>query len=61
MKNPTPEQIKQARIKAGLTQKVAGSLIYKTQKSWQNYELGYRSMDYALFELFEIKVKQWAK
>lgn len=57
MNNPTKEQVKQARLKAGLTQKAAGALIYKTQKAWQNYEIGRRSMDYALWELFLIKIK----
>lgn len=61
MNNPTKEQVRQARIKAGLTQKAAGALIYKTQKAWQNYEIGRRSMDYALFELFQMKLKQWIK
>ena len=54
--NPTPEQIKQARAAAGLTQTQAADLIYKSCRAWQQYEKGDRAMDKALFELFMIKV-----
>ena len=53
--NPTPEQIKQTRKDAGLTQTQAAELIYKARISWQQYESGARQMDRALFELFMIK------
>lgn len=56
MVSPTPEQIKQARMEAGLTQTTAGQLIYKSCRAWQQYEKGDRAMDLALFELFIIKV-----
>ena len=55
MNNPTPEQIKQARKDAGLTQTQAAALIHKTCRCWQQYEAGDRKMDYALYELFLIK------
>ncbi|MFA6213425.1 MAG: hypothetical protein WC714_28570 [Candidatus Obscuribacterales bacterium] len=57
MTNPTPNQIKQARTDAGLTQTQAAALIYKGCRCWQQWEAGSRSMDKALFELFMIKVK----
>jgi len=55
MSNPTPEEIKQARKDAGLTQTQAAALIDKTLSAWQRWEYGQRRMDTALFELFNIK------
>ena len=55
MNNPTPEQIKQARKEAGLTQSQAASLIYSELRTWQHWEKGDRDMHQALFELFTIK------
>jgi putative transcriptional regulator len=52
---PLPEQILQARQKAGLTQTEAAALIHKKLRSWQQWEAGDRVMDPALFELFTIK------
>lgn len=57
MNNPTPQQIREARTESGLTQKAAAELIYKTAKAWRNWEAGIRGMDYALWELFLLKVK----
>lgn len=58
MKNPTPEQIKQSRLNAGLTQKQAAEVIYKKVLAWQRYESGDRAMDAAYWELFLIKTGQ---
>ena len=58
MNNPTPEQVKQARATAGLTQKQAAEVIYKKVLAWQRYESGDRSMDCALYELFMLKTGQ---
>lgn len=55
MQNPTPTEIKQARLDAGLTQKQASELIYKNIRTWQQWEKGDREMDAAFFELFKIK------
>lgn len=55
---PTPEQIKQARISAGLTQTQAAELLHKSLRVWQNYELGDRGMDIAHWVLFQIKLNQ---
>ncbi|MFZ4504585.1 MAG: helix-turn-helix domain-containing protein [Methylovulum sp.] len=52
---PTPEEIKQARKEAGLTQTQAGKLIHKSCRAWQQYEKGDREMDLAYWELFLIK------
>ena len=58
MNNPTPEQVKQARANAGLTQKQAAEVICKKILAWQRYESGDRQMDYALYELFMLKTGQ---
>lgn len=57
MHSPTPEQIKQARMDAGLTQTKAAELIYCSFGAWQKWELGSREMHRAFFELFLIKIK----
>ena len=56
MNNPTPEEIKQARKDAGLTQPQAAALLYKSCRAWQKWESGDARMDKAMFELFMIKV-----
>lgn len=55
---PTPEQIKKARARAGLTQSQAAAVIYKQILAWQRYESGDRVMDAAYYELFLIKTGQ---
>lgn len=58
MKKPTPETIKAAREKAGLTQKEAGELIGAALRTWQDWEGGQRKMPLAKWELWLIKVSQ---
>ena len=58
MNNQTPEQIKQSRLNAGLTQAQAAAVIYKKLLAWQRYESGDRAMDAASWELFLIKTGQ---
>lgn len=58
VKPPNPKRIKQARLNAGLTQTQAAALIYKSLRTWQQWEAGDREMDLALFELFELKVSR---
>jgi DNA-binding transcriptional regulator YiaG len=55
MNSPLPEQIKQSRKDARLTQTQAAALIYKTCRAWQKWEAGEIKMDAAFFELFLIK------
>jgi putative transcriptional regulator len=57
MTSPTPEQIKQARADAGLSQTAAAALIYSTLRTWQDWEYGYNPMHPGLFELFCIKTQ----
>jgi DNA-binding transcriptional regulator YiaG len=56
MKHPTPEQIRSARHNAGLTQTQAAKLVYSTERAWQFWEAGDRSMHPAIWELFNLKV-----
>lgn len=56
MNSPTPEQIKQSRMDAGLTQTQAANLIYSKLRSWQHWEDGDRKMHPGLYELFMIKI-----
>jgi DNA-binding transcriptional regulator YiaG len=55
--SPTPELIRETRAKAGLSASKAASLIYRSLRNWQQWELGERKMCPALFELFCLKVK----
>lgn len=60
MQSPKPEEVKQAREHAGLTQTQAAELIYKGLRTWQGWETpigekSHRQMDPALFELFCLK------
>ena len=58
MKQPTPADVKSARIAAGLTQTRAAAVIHKKLLAWQRYESGDRAMDAAYWELFLIKTGQ---
>lgn len=51
-----PEQIRKARMDAGLTQTQAAALIYKSMRAWQQWESGERIMQRDSWELFNIKI-----
>jgi len=55
MKSPTPEQIKQARKDASLTQSQAAALLGMTRRTWQHWELGDRQMSEPLWAIFKIR------
>jgi len=55
MTKPTPQEIKQARVNAGLTQSAAAALIHQTTRAWQQYEAGDREISLSAWELFLIK------
>ncbi|NOT85068.1 MAG: helix-turn-helix transcriptional regulator [Methylococcaceae bacterium] len=61
MNNPTQQEITKTRKEAGLTQTQAAELIYKKLRTWQQWENGDREMDYALWELFNIKLGEILK
>lgn len=56
MTHPTPEEIKQARTDAGLSQPAAAALIYSTKRTWQDWEAGKNPMHPGLWELFRLKL-----
>ncbi len=57
MTSPTPEQVRAARLAAGLTQPAAAKLIYSTLRTWQDWEYGVTPMHPGLWELFGIKTE----
>lgn len=58
--NPTPAQIRAARVAAGLTQTEAAALIYATLRTWQDWEAGKRRMHPAFWELWRAKSSRLA-
>lgn len=58
-RNPTPEEIRAARGALGLSQRAAADLIHGTERAWQEWEAGNRRMHPGLWELFQIKRKEF--
>lgn len=55
---PSPHDIREARLRAGLTQAQAGALVgAPSKRTWQDWEAGKRNMPTAKWELFQIKTK----
>lgn len=52
---PAGPQLRAAREAAGLSQAQAAALLYRSARNWQQWELGERQMDPALWELFVLK------
>lgn len=58
MKKPTPNEIKKARLDAGLTQaKAAAKIFSESYRSWQNYESGVNDMHPAIWWCFLQRTK----
>ena len=55
--NPTAAEIKQRRLKAGLSRKEAAELLGVSYRTWQDYELSVNRMRSAMWELFKLKTK----
>lgn len=55
--NPTPEEIRETRLSAGLTQTQAARLIHSTLRTWQDHEAGKARMHPASWSLFRLKLK----
>lgn len=53
--SPSTTQVLARRQAAGLTQAQAAALLYRSARNWQQWELGERAMDPALWELFCLK------
>jgi DNA-binding transcriptional regulator YiaG len=57
---PTPDEVRAARERAGLTQTQAAALVHTSLRAWQQWEAeagteGHRAMHPAFWELFTIK------
>lgn len=63
MDSPTPRQIRKARREAGLSQRRAALTVHCGVRTWQQWEYAgnnprmRRAMHPAVWELFQIKVK----
>lgn len=51
---PTPQQLKAARIAAGLTQKQAAQLVGVQERAWCYYEAG-RPISYCKWRIFQLE------
>lgn len=56
MNKPTPQQLKETRLKAGLTQPNCAEMVHVSTRNWQQWEAGDRSINMAAWELFLIKI-----
>jgi putative transcriptional regulator len=55
---PSPTEVRDARIRAGLTQSQAAALVGVSLRSWQYWEEGGRQMQSSKWELFLIKTRE---
>lgn len=53
--NMTPQELKEARIAAGLSPMQAAALVHVDKRTWQRYEAGTSHIPGAIVELFAIK------
>jgi DNA-binding transcriptional regulator YiaG len=59
---PTKEQIREARVAAGLTQAEAARIVHRpSYRTWQDWERGRTKMPLDAWELFMIKTGQHPK
>jgi putative transcriptional regulator len=56
-RTPQPDEIREARERAGLTPRQAGALVYVTGSKWEACEAGTARMHPGLWELFAIKLR----
>ncbi len=60
MNSPTPEEIREARTKAGLSRKAAAELVHQSVRSWEKNEIGERVMQPVVWDLFQYKLAELA-
>ena len=53
-RNPSPEEIREAREEAGLTQEAAAGIIFCSYRTWQDWEAGARRMHPAFWLLWRM-------
>lgn len=56
--NPSPNEIREARDQAGLSQQEAATVTLVADRTWQYWEAGERRMPPFAFELFQLKTGQ---
>lgn len=66
VKQPTPAEVKAARLEAGLSRDEAAELVHASYRTWQNWELPpsseeSRPIPLASWDLFLIKTKSLRK
>jgi DNA-binding XRE family transcriptional regulator len=52
---PTPEALRSQRAAAGHTQAQAAHLVHTSERAWQAWEAGDRTMHPGMWELYRIK------
>ena len=52
MKYPSPDKVRAARTRSGLTQSSAAALVHVSLRNWQQWEAGERRMHQAIWERF---------
>lgn len=55
-RNPTPQEVREARERAGMTQEAAAGIIYCSYRTWQDWEAGARRMHPAFWRLWRMLV-----
>ena len=58
LSNPTPDQIRQARLDAGLTPQQAAGAIGYSHRAWREFESGKRVMRITTFAFFLQRTKK---
>ncbi|MDY0300304.1 MAG: helix-turn-helix transcriptional regulator [Trichlorobacter sp.] len=53
----TPEELRQAREAAGLSQAEAAEMVYRKRDTWQKWESGRLALDPACAEFFILKLQ----
>tara|TARA_Y100000114_G_C11587602_1_gene244135 strand:+ start:419 stop:610 length:192 start_codon:yes stop_codon:yes gene_type:complete len=61
MPNPTPTEIKQARLDAGLTQTEFGALVDSAMRTVQDWEAGKRNMPSTKWKIIKIELAELKK
>ena len=54
---PTPDMLRKARARAGLTQLQAAELVHRKMRTWQDWEAGITPIPLGLWELFLLRTQ----
>ncbi|HEY1035566.1 MAG TPA: helix-turn-helix domain-containing protein [Pseudoxanthomonas sp.] len=58
---PAPADIRDARVRSGITQAEAADMVHTSDRNWQYWEAGRHPMPLGLWELFQLKIAQRAE